>query len=78
MDYRIDESRITLPETGMYVRAIDACGRWRTTDISHLRAESIVQWLRSRGGRNEWAETVVLNLLGHEITLENQTNEPNH
>lgn len=52
--------------TGIYVRAVDAAGRWGSFDIAELSTESLFAWLRSRGGRNAWAESVVLILLGHD------------
>lgn len=64
-DYRVDSSRTTLLETGIYVRAKNAAGTWGAVDIAHLDRPSLVAWLRSRGGANEWAENVVLILLGH-------------
>lgn len=50
--------------TGIYVRAI-ADGRPQSIDIACLDTESLIGWLRSRGGNNPWAEHVVLMLLGH-------------
>lgn len=52
-------------ETGIYIRAqID--GRWENVDIGDPRVpdERIMEWLRSRGGSNPWAEKVVMMLLG--------------
>ena len=34
-------------------------------DIGELDCDSLMRWLRSRGGYNEWAENVVAILLGH-------------
>ena len=39
-------------------------------DISTLTTLSLVHWLRSRGGKNIWAENTVLTLLGHESMAE--------
>jgi len=50
--------------TGIYVRAI-VDGRLQSIDIACLDRQSLRDWLRSRGGNNEWAEHVVLLLLGH-------------
>ncbi len=51
-------------ETGIYVRAkLD--GKFGSYDISQLDAESLLIWLRSRGGENVWAENTVCILLGH-------------
>lgn len=50
--------------TGIYVRAKDG-ERWVDADIACLDLESLNTWLRSRGGENDWAESVVRHLLGH-------------
>lgn len=63
--YEIDPSRANEPETGIYVRARAADGRWVNADIAHLQKKSLHEWLRSRGGENIWAENVVALLLGH-------------
>ena len=50
--------------TGIFIRArFD--GRWGNHDIAHLDKISLIAWLRSRGGDNPWAESVVCILLGH-------------
>jgi len=55
------------PGVGIHVRAKHArTGQFDTYDITDLTRESLMAWLRSRGGHNEWAERVVLILLGHE------------
>lgn len=63
-----DDRRVT----GIFVRARhpeqtthDMAGRWDTIDIYFLTRDSLLEWLRSRGGDNEWAENVVGTLLGH-------------
>jgi hypothetical protein len=43
---------------------------WDSVDIELLDLQSLMTWLRSRGGNNEWAENTVALLLGH--SLENQ------
>lgn len=53
------------PGTGIYVRARDPEGHWDAFDICELTRPSLIEWLRSRGGNNPWAEEVVLILLGH-------------
>ena len=53
------------PDTGIYVRAQDEGGKWHAADISHLTAESLLEWLHSRGGCNPLAENVVGILFGH-------------
>lgn len=66
MTLNVDNDRAACyREIGIPVRALDD-GKWVTTDIAHLDRESLLSWLRSRGGDNPWAENVVLILLGHE------------
>lgn len=52
-------------ETGIHVRA-PIEGRWKVVDIGDpaLSDEEVLAWLRSRGGKNVWAENTVLLLLG--------------
>lgn len=61
----VDPYRTGAPETGIYVRAKDG-DKWGSHDIAHLDAKSLLAWLRSRGGNNQWAENTVGVLLGHE------------
>lgn len=65
-ELRADPSRMHLPETHIPVRALNTEGRWDNIDISHLTAESLDEWLRSRN--IEWPIGVVKFLLGHEAT----------
>jgi hypothetical protein len=66
MDYKVDPNRIMNARyTGISVRALMLDGRWDNADIAYLDKESLLAWLRSRGGNNEWAENVVGILLGH-------------
>lgn len=51
-------------QTGIYVRAQLPDGKWVNADILQLTPQSLTEWLRSRGGDNPWAESVVLSLLG--------------
>ena len=51
--------------TGIYVRAQLPNGKWDSVDIIYLTSESLLEWLRSRGGENVFAENVVGILLGH-------------
>lgn len=53
-------------DTGIYVRAQKPAGGYGNFDIAELERESLLAWLRSRGGANLWAENTVLILLGHE------------
>jgi hypothetical protein len=66
-DLFVDPSRLHLPETGIYVRAQTLPDKWDSVDIAHLSAASLLDWLRSHGGDNHWAECTVLLLLGHKI-----------
>lgn len=70
MELLIDESRfeqsyIDNLSTGIYVRAKHESGKWESVDILCLTKESLLDWLRSRGGNNSWAEDVVGILLGY-------------
>ena len=51
--------------TGIYVRAKLVSDDFESVDISVLKPESLLEWLKSRGGDNPWAEDVVGILLGH-------------
>lgn len=64
-DLRIDPFRLGAPETGITVRCLGD-GGYRQHDIAHLSAESLLAWLRSRGGSNPWAENTIAVLLHHE------------
>lgn len=67
MEYKVDldPTRTGLSGTGIYVRAKDGLDKWNSFDIADLDKESLLHWLRSRGGENKWAEDVVGILLGH-------------
>ena len=69
IEYKVDGGRARsddlYPESGIYVRA-KLGDKWGSYDIAHLERESLVAWLKSRGGDNPWAENCVLLLLGHE------------
>ncbi|HSW83498.1 MAG TPA: hypothetical protein VLH12_08490 [Usitatibacter sp.] len=69
VEFIVDESRVGCEEysTGIYVRAKRGT-RWGSYDIAELAQDSLIAWLRSRGGSNEWAERVVLILLDYEVT----------
>lgn len=66
MELTIDPTRVGQVPTGIPIRARGPDGGWGTFDIFDLTRDSLKTWLRSRGGENEWAENVVLILLGHE------------
>jgi hypothetical protein len=54
--------------TGIYVRArlpVPERG-YASIDIWYLTRPSLMEWLRSRGGANEWAENTVAMLLNHD------------
>ena len=60
-----------VPPTGITVRALVKSSRpderpddYECVDIGELDKPSLLRWLRSRGGANEWAENVVAILLG--------------
>jgi hypothetical protein len=48
------------------VRAKNEHGHFQNCDIGDLDRESLLSWLRSRGGSNPWAEQTILILLGYE------------
>jgi hypothetical protein len=52
-------------KTGIFIRA-EVNGKWDNYDIGDkaLEDKQILWWLRSRGGKNEWAERCVMILLG--------------
>ena len=68
-DLHIDPQRAVMaenfPRTGIFVRAKDQGGKHQSVDIALLNKASLLALLRSRGGRNEWAENMVGLLLGH-------------
>ena len=75
---RTDPLRENSPSsTGIFVRALNSDGRWRSVDIVNLTRDSLISWLRSRGGFNPWAESVVLTLFGYPgLTPEESTPAP--
>ena len=68
-EYIIDEERNQDLElrnaTGIYIRAHDRNEKWQSVDIAVLTKESLLKWLKSRGGNNPLAENVVGVLLGY-------------
>jgi len=62
---RLEQSYIDNNHTGIYVRAKRESGKWESVDILCLTKDSLLDWLRSRGGDNPWAEDVVGILLGY-------------
>lgn len=69
MALKVDEKRLAEREkwenTGILVQAQLPDGKWDSVDIAILTKESLLEWLRSRGGDNKWAEDVVGILLGY-------------
>jgi hypothetical protein len=57
--------RFEIPE--IVVGALDERGRHLAVDITCLDRESLLRWLRRRGGNNLRAENTVLLLLGHQV-----------
>ncbi len=69
-------------KTGIFIRA-KIQHEWEVIDIGdpRLSDERVLEWLRSRGGYNPWAENVALWLLGrqqiaHETKPEKENTEP--
>lgn len=62
---RVGQVGINFIKTNIYVRA-NLDGNWGSYDIAALESDSLLTWLRSRGGHNPWAENCVLLLLGHD------------
>ena len=50
---------------GIPVRARHDDYKWSTVDIMALTKESLLGWLKSRGGDNPWAEDVVGIIMNH-------------
>lgn len=65
MQLKQDANRIGIGETGIFVRALNTENKIDSVDISELDKESLLGWLRSRGGDNKWAEDTVGIILGH-------------
>ena len=64
MNLIIDKNRKDYAGTGIFIRAKDG-ENFGTFDISELTKESLLLWLKSRGGDNNIAEDTVGILLGH-------------
>ncbi len=64
---RVDASRVACRPTGIFIRAMNAAGQYDSCDIATITCDSLIRWLRSRGGRNVWAESAVLLILGHQV-----------
>ena len=67
MRLEVDPARRSLPETGIYVRAVGPDGWLNTYDIVHLTPESLLEWL---GEDPDRPIATVLVLLRHHPTTE--------
>lgn len=65
---RVDARRVPyLKPTGIITRALATNGKFEDVDIATLTCDSLVRFLRSRGGRNLFAEAMVLQILGYDV-----------
>lgn len=73
MNLKIDSDRVKMqmPKLGINVRAQNDSGSWETADITVLTAESLLEWLKSKGGDNPFAENLVGIIFGHGHLHEN-------
>lgn len=71
---RVDPERRGEFATGIYVRA-QLDGEQTNVDIGELDRASLLRWLRSRGGMNIFAESVVCMLLGHEPLITDERDQ---
>ena len=69
MKYFVDPLRCKKPpvRTGILVIGEFPDGKRDPVDISQLMLESLLKWLRSRGGENWLAEATVATLVGHDL-----------
>ena len=65
----VDSARVGNVHTGIKVTAFSRTDGFGEYDIGELTSQSLFKWLRHRGGKNIWAEAVVLVLLGHTENL---------
>lgn len=65
MTLQQDPHRVGCGETGIYIRAQDINGKFVSCDIAELTKASLLEFLRSRGGDNPWAENCCGIILGH-------------
>lgn len=65
MKLQQDPKRVGMGETGIYVRAQDINGSWVSCDMCELTKSSLLEFLKSRGGDNPWAEDCCGIILGH-------------
>ena len=63
--YLIDPDRRMFQSGYIMVRAKNPEGGFESVCLAQLDQDSLLRWLRSRGGDNPWAENVVGILLGH-------------
>jgi hypothetical protein len=64
MSLKVDPNRVGKVESGILVQASTdyEMGRY---DCMDLDAQSFFEWMRSRGGENEWAENILLTIAGY-------------
>lgn len=65
---RLAESLVETPDTsnlGLLVRVKNGPG-WDVADAYALTRESLLRWLRSRGGKNLWAENIIMDIMGYD------------
>lgn len=66
MKLKADPTRLDLPKTGIFIKAIKD-GRLQTCDIAHLDRESLFFFLKAENGNNLFAENTVMSLLDHKF-----------
>ena len=74
VELRVDQQREDnwSGRTGIFVRAKLPDDSFGSVDIGELDRASLHAWLRSRGGKNIWAENLVLELLEHKQITEEE------
>ena len=76
MELKADPKRMGLKETGIYVRAWVPDGGPKSVDLAELDRDSLVSWIRGSqekiGLEVNFAERLILSLLGHEMSDGNQ------
>lgn len=76
-DLRVSETRFEEHGddalTGIFIRAQDGAGRWHSVDIAVLDRPSLIEFVTSRGEVSEWAQGIILHLLGWPMSEETAT-----
>lgn len=78
MNLQFDKERLNHYEdvATFYVRGYNPkTEEYENHDVAHLTKESLLRWLRSRGGRNIFAENYIMSYLGHPAFKENEMGE---